>query len=120
MTSQRDRAADSGRLGPTWPRNRTLPRSCSWRLCARLCGRRESARTRRIVQRCLPVWNEHAMGPGVVAWRRKKGFPSKECVSARRADERGELAKIVSPAIASAPSHLLRSRQRWPLARRLR
>ena len=30
---------------------------------------------RRIVQRCLPGWNEHALGPGVVAWRLQKGLP---------------------------------------------
>jgi len=30
---------------------------------------------RRIVQQRMPIWNDHAFGPGIVAWRKEKGLP---------------------------------------------
>ena len=66
MTSQEIAMRIHADLGPTWPRNRTLPDAVLAPLCEALWDEGVSP-TRRIVQRCLPGWNEHAMGPGVVA-----------------------------------------------------
>ena len=88
-------------LGPRWPRNRTLPDAVVASLCEALWDEGVSP-TRRIVQRCLPGWNEHAMGPGVVAWRIKKGLPQQGVRGPRAVPTNAvELAKIVSPAIRS-------------------
>ena len=59
---------------------------------------------RRIVQQRMPVWNDHAFGPGIVAWRRKKGLPEQGThVRCALPTNLRELAKVISPAMASAP-----------------
>ncbi|HTR63561.1 MAG TPA: site-specific integrase [Candidatus Binataceae bacterium] len=103
MTSQEIAMRIHADLGPTWPRNRTLPDAVLAPLCEALWDEGVSP-TRRIVQRCLPGWNEHAMGPGVVAWRIKKGLPQQGVRGPRAVPTNAvELAKIVSLQIASAP-----------------
>lgn len=103
MTSQEIATRIQADLGPTWPRNRTLPDTVLSPLCEAL-WQEGVIPTRRVVQRCLPGWNEHAMGPGVVAWRIQKGLPQQGVRGPRAVPTNAtELAKIVSPAIASAP-----------------
>ena len=103
MTSQEIAKRIHADLGPTWPRNRTLPNDVLAPLCEAL-WQEGVIPNRRIVQHCLPGWNEHAMGPGVVAWRLKKGLPQQGIRGPRAVPTNlPELAKIVSPAIANAP-----------------
>ena len=103
MTSQEIANRIHADLGPTWPRNRTLPSDVLAPLCEAL-WQEGVIPNRRTVQHCLPGWNEHAMGPGVVAWRLKKGLPQQGIRGPRAVPTNlPELAKIVSPAIANAP-----------------
>ena len=103
MTSQEIAERIQADLGPTWPRNRALPNDVLTPLCEAL-WQEGVVPNRRIVQRCLPRWNEHAMGPGVVAWRIQKGLPQQGVRGPRAVPTNlTELAKIVSPVIASAP-----------------
>ena len=62
-------------LGPTWPRNRPLPREVVAEICEALWPEGISP-NRRIVQQRMPIWNDHAFGPGIVAWRKEKIFAS--------------------------------------------
>ena len=90
-------------LGLTWPRNRSLPNEVVAEICEALWQEGISP-NRRIVQQGMPVWNDHAFGTGIVAWRRKKGLPEQGThVRCALPTNLRELAKIISPAMASAP-----------------
>jgi hypothetical protein len=90
-------------LGLTWPRNRSLPNEVVAEICEALWQEGISP-NRRIVQQRMPVWNDHAFGTGIVAWRRKKGLPEQGThVHCALPTNLRELAKIISPAMASAP-----------------
>ena len=60
-------------LGPTWLRNRPLPNEVVEEICEALWQEGVNP-NRRIVQQRMPVWNDHAFGPGIVAWRKRKGL----------------------------------------------
>src|SRR5260370_8945412 len=103
MPSQEIASRIQADLGPTWPRNRTLPDAVVPPLCEALWDEGVSP-TRRIVQRCLPGWNEHAMGPGVVAARIKKGLPQQAGDGPRAGPPTAvEVPKIVIPPVHTAP-----------------
>ena len=88
MTSQEIARRIQADLGPTWPRNRTLPNNVLTPLCEAL-WEEGVIPNRRIVQRCLPGWNEHAMGPGRGRLAPTEGVAATGSPrSARRADER--------------------------------
>lgn len=90
-------------LAPTWPRNRPLPHRVVAEICEALWQEGISP-NRRIVQQRMPVWNDHAFGPGIVAWRKEKGLPEQGIsVPYALPTNLSELAKIISPAIARAP-----------------
>ncbi|MCZ2074130.1 MAG: hypothetical protein LC130_03910, partial [Bryobacterales bacterium] len=115
MTSREIASRILSKFGPVWPRNRALPADVLAPLCEPVAG--SVSPNRRIVQRCLPGWNEHAMGPGVVAWRKEKGLPQQGTRAARVAPTNlEELAKIISPVIADAPHTCFDSDNdgRWP------
>jgi hypothetical protein len=103
MTSEEAAARIQASLGPTWQRNRPIPDDVLAPLCEAMWQEGVSP-NRRLVQRWLPGWNEHALGPGVVAWRKLKGLPQ-QGVRALRAlpTSPAELAKIISPPISRAP-----------------
>ena len=116
MTSQEIAKRIHADLGPTWPRNRTLPGDVLAPLCEAL-WQEGVIPNRRTVQQRLPGWNEHALGPGVVAWRIKKGLPQQGIRGPRALPTNlTELAKIVSPAIAGAPQTCFDPANdgRWP------
>jgi hypothetical protein len=103
MTSQEIAGRIQADLGPMWSRDRILPADVVAPLCEAL-WQEGVIPTRRIIQRCLPGWNEHSLGPGVVAWRIQKGLPQQGIRGPRAVPTNlSELAKIVSPAVASAP-----------------
>jgi integrase len=103
MTSQEIAGRIQADLGPMWSRDRILPADVVAPLCEAL-WQEGVIPTRRIIQRCLPGWNEHSLGPGVVAWRIQKGLTQQGIRGPRAVPTTlSELAKIVSPAVASAP-----------------
>jgi hypothetical protein len=103
MTSQEIAGRIQADLGPLWSRDRILPADVVAPLCEAL-WQEGVIPTRRIIQRCLPGWNEHSLGPGVVAWRIQKGLPQQGIRGPRAVPTNlSELAKIVSPAVSSAP-----------------
>lgn len=103
MTSNEIALRIQAELGPTWPRDRPLPNEVVGEICEALWQEGVNP-NRRIVQQRMPVWNEHAYGPGIVAWRKKKGL-SEQGIRVRYTlpTNLSELAKIISPAIARAP-----------------
>jgi integrase len=103
MTSEEAAARIQASLGPTWQRNRPIPDDVLAPLCEAMWQEGVSP-NRRLVQRLLPGWNEHALGPGVVAWRKSKGLPQQGVRAARALPTSpAELAKIISPPIRRAP-----------------
>jgi hypothetical protein len=116
MTSQEISRRIEAELGPAWPRNREIPNAVLAPLCDAL-WEEGVIPNRRILQRCLPNWNDHAMGPGVVAWRVQKGLPQQGVRGPRTVPTNlAELAKVVSPAIAGAPHTCFDPNNdgRWP------
>lgn len=116
MTSQEVARRIEAELGPAWSRNREIPNAVLAPLCDAL-WEEGVIPNRRILQRCLPGWNDHAMGPGVVAWRIQKGMPQQGIRGPRTVPTNlAELAKIVSPAIARAPQTCFDPNNdgRWP------
>ncbi len=104
-------------LAPTWPRNRPLPSEVVAEICEALWQEGINP-NRRIVQQRMPLWNDHAFGPGIVAWRKKKGLSEQGTrVGYALATNLSELAKIISPAIARAPltSYDPVGDGRWPV-----
>lgn len=90
-------------LGPAWQRNRPIPNDVLAPLCEAMWQEGISP-NRRLVQRLLPNWNEHALSPGVVAWRKAKGLPQQGVRGLRAVPTSpAELAKIVSAPISRAP-----------------
>jgi integrase len=103
MTAQEIATRIQADLGPTWSRNSALAPEVLVPLCEALWQEGVSP-NRRIVQRYLPGWNEHALGPGVVAWRKQKGLPEQGFCKGRVVPTNlEELSKIISAPIASAP-----------------
>lgn len=103
MTSEEAAARIQASLGPTWQRNRPIPDDVLAPLCEAMWQEGVSP-NRRLVQRLLPGWNEHALGPGVVAWRKSKGLPQQGVRAARALPTSpSELAKIISTPISRAP-----------------
>ena len=103
MSSQEIAGRIQADLGPMWSRDRILPADVVAPLCEAL-WQEGVIPTRRIIQRFLPGWNEHSLGPGVVAWRIQKGLPQQGIRGPRAVPTNlSELAKIVSPAVSSAP-----------------
>ena len=85
------------------PRNRPLPNEAVAEICEALWQEGINP-NRRIVQQRMPVWNDHAFGPGIVAWRKQKGLSEQGTrVGYALPTNLSELAKIISPAIARAP-----------------
>jgi hypothetical protein len=116
MTSQEIARRIEAELGPAWPRNREIPNAVLAPLCDAL-WEEGVIPNRRILQRHLPNWNDHAMGPGVVAWRVQKGLPQQGVRGPRTVPTNlTELARVVSPAIASAPHTCFDPNNdgRWP------
>lgn len=90
-------------LGPTWPRNRPLPNDVVAEICEALWEEGVNP-NRPIVQQRMPVWNDHAFGPGIVAWRKRKGLSEQGTrVGYALPTDLSELAKVINPAIARAP-----------------
>lgn len=116
MTAQEVAGRILAEFGPVWPRNRVLPDGALAPLCEAIWQEGVNP-TRRLLQRYLPNWNEHAMLPGLVAWRKQKGL-SEGGVRAPRAVPTNleELARIIDPAIASAPHTCFDAdgNGRWP------
>jgi len=96
MTSQEAAERVQAELGPLWPRDRPVPKELLASLCEALWQEGINP-NRRIVQQRLPVVNDHAVGPGVVAWRRAKGLPEQGIHSPHPLPTNlQELAKIIS------------------------
>ncbi len=90
-------------LGLTWPRNRPIPNEAVAEICEALWQEGINP-NRRIVQQRMPVWNDHAFGPGIVAWRKQKGLSEQGTrVGYALPTNLSELSKVISPAIAGAP-----------------
>jgi hypothetical protein len=103
MTSQEAAQRVQAELGPLWPRDRPVPKELLAPLCEALWQEGINP-NRRIVQQRLPVVNDHAVGPGVVAWRKAKGLPEQGIQSPHPLPTNlQELAKIISSPIAEAP-----------------
>jgi hypothetical protein len=103
MTSQEAAERVQAELGPLWPRDRPVPRELLALLCEALWQEGINP-NRRIVQQRLLVVNDHAVGPGVVAWRKAKGLPEQGIHSPHPLPTNlQELAKIISSPIAEAP-----------------
>ncbi|HEV2382193.1 MAG TPA: hypothetical protein VG206_20685 [Terriglobia bacterium] len=103
MTSQEAAEHVQAELGPLWPRDRPVPKELLAPLCEALWQEGINP-NRRIVQQRLPAVNDHAVGPGVVAWRRTKGLPEQGLRSPHPLPTNlEELTKIVSLPIAKAP-----------------
>jgi integrase len=103
MTAGEAAAQIEAQLGPMWPRDRPVPKEMLFPLCEVLWQEGINP-NRRIVQQHLPAVNDHAVGPGLVAWRKQKGLPELGVRASRALPTNPpELAKIVSPAIAVAP-----------------
>ena len=103
MTSDEAAARIQADLGPMWPRARPVPSALLAPLCEALWQEGINP-TRQMVQQRLSTVNDHAVSPGLVAWRKQKGLPELG-VRAPRAlpTNLPELAKIISSAIAAAP-----------------
>ena len=104
MTSQEIARRIQADLGPTWPRNRTLPDDVLAPLCEALWEEGVSPESPDCS--ALLAWLERARN-GYPAWSPgayKKGLPQQGVRGPRAVPTNAaELAKIVSPAIASAP-----------------
>ena len=117
MTSQEAAAHIEAQLGPLWPRDRTVPRELMVPLCEALWQEGINP-NRRLVQKLVPIVNDHAVGPGLVAWRKEKGLPQQGvCLPYALPTNPQELAKIVSKPIATAPYTCLDPANdgRWPV-----
>jgi hypothetical protein len=102
-------------LGSTWPRNRPLPNDVVAVICEALWQEGVNP-NRRIVQQRMPVWNDHAFGPGIVAWRKRKGLSEQGTrVGYALPTNLSELAGHQSCNRPCAVDSL-RSCRRWPLA----
>lgn len=103
MTVGEAAAQIEAQLGPMWPRDRSVPKEILAPLCEALWQEGINP-NRRIVQQRLPSVNDHAVGPGLVAWRKQKGLPELGVRASRALPTNlSELAKIVSSPIAAAP-----------------
>ena len=116
MTSGEAAAKVQAELGPMWPRARSVPKDLLAPLCEALWQEGINP-DRRIVQQRIPLVNDHAVGAGLVAWRKQKGLPQLGVrVSHALPTNLPELAKIVSPPIAVAPYTCFDAANdgRWP------
>jgi integrase len=103
MTASEAAAQIEAQLGPMWPRDRPVPREMLSPLCEALWQEGINP-NRRIVQQHLPTVNDHAVGPGLVAWRKQKGLPELGVRASRALPTNlPELAKIINPVIGVAP-----------------
>jgi len=117
MTSQEAAVHIESELGPLWPRDRAVPAELLAPLCEALWQEGINP-NRRLVQQLLPSVNDHAVGPGVVAWRKAKGLPQQGvCLPYALPTNPQELAKIVSTPVATAPYTCLDPSNdgRWPV-----
>lgn len=103
MTSGEAAKRIQAELGPLWPRDRPVPPALLAPLCEALWQEGINP-NRRIVQQRLPAVNDHAVGPGVVTWRKAKGLPEQGIHSPHPLPTNlQELASIISSPIAGAP-----------------
>lgn len=93
-----------GDLGNTWARDTPLPNEVVAELCDAMWQEGITPIGRNVQQK-LKLWNEHALGPGIAAWRTQKGLSRWGTGVGNHAVPTNleELAKLVSPDIASAP-----------------
>lgn len=103
MTSEQAAERIQAELGPMWPRDQPVPKEMLAPLCEALWQEGINP-NRRIVQQRMPTVNEHAVGPGLVAWRKEKGLPEQGVqLPYALPTNLPELAKIISKPIAEAP-----------------
>ena len=103
MTVGEAAAQIEAQIGPMWPRDRPVPKEMLAPLCEALWQEGINP-NRRIVQEHLPAVNDHAVGPGLVAWRKQKGLPELGIRTSHALPTNlPELAKIISSPIAVAP-----------------
>jgi len=117
MTPQKAAGRILAEFGPTFSRNQVLPQDALVPLCDSIWQEGVNP-TRRLLQSYLPHWNDNAILPGLVAWRKQKGL-SQAGVRAPRAvpTNLDELARIIDPVIAHAPHTCFDSASdgRWPM-----
>src|SRR5260370_7905827 len=107
MTTDEAAAQIQAQLGPMWPRDRSVPREILAPLCEALWQEGINP-NRRLVQQRLPIVNDHAVGTGLVAWRKQKGLPELGVpVSPALPTNFPHPAKIITSPLSYAPSPCL-------------
>src|SRR5579864_2151436 len=103
MNTEEIAARIQSELGPDWPRIKPIPLGVLSPLCDALWDEGKLP-TRSILKQCLPAMSMQALAPAGGEWRKEKGLSQMgRGTRAPVAIELQDVARVVSPSIATAP-----------------